>query len=85
MKCPGQNTRYWKPGDIFDIECPACGGTVEFFKDEMRIRCRKCKKLVPNPRADFGCAEYCQYAEQCVGPELANKIREEVRQKKEQP
>ena len=25
MKCPGQDTRYWKPGDIFESPCPACG------------------------------------------------------------
>lgn len=35
MKCPGQDRRYWKPGDIFDVECPQCGNGVEFFKDEV--------------------------------------------------
>ena len=35
MKCPGQDMRYWKPGDIFNAKCPKCGGTVEFFKDEV--------------------------------------------------
>jgi len=83
MKCPGQDTRYWKPGDIYTVSCPACGGAVEFFKDEMRIRCKACRKLVPNPKANLGCAEHCSYAEQCVGPELADKLREQARKAKE--
>jgi len=66
MKCPGQDMRYWKPGDIFNGKCPKCGGTVEFFKDEVRRKCR-CGHAVTNPKLDFGCAEWCPYAEQCIG------------------
>jgi hypothetical protein len=76
MKCPGQDTRYWKPGDIFDVECPHCGNTVEFFKDEVTRLCKGCKNKIVNPRMDFGCAGYCQFAEQCLGslgPELLLK------------
>ena len=25
MKCPGQDSRYWKPGAIFEEKCPECG------------------------------------------------------------
>ncbi len=67
MKCPGQDTRYWKPGDIFDTGCPHCGSKVEFFKDEATRRCRSCRKTVVNPRMDFGCAAYCKYAADCLG------------------
>jgi hypothetical protein len=76
MQCPGQDTRYWKPGDIFDIDCPQCGHKVEFFKDEATRTCRNCKTKVVNPRMNFGCASYCQYAAQCLGdlgPELLAK------------
>jgi hypothetical protein len=76
MKCPGQDTRYWKPGDIFEIGCPHCGDKVEFFKDEATRRCRGCKNMVVNPKMDLGCASYCQYAAQCLGelgPELLAK------------
>ncbi len=59
--------RYWKPGDIFEVVCPNCGAAVEFFKDEANRRCRSCKNMVPNPRMNFGCAAYCQFAEQCLG------------------
>lgn len=33
MKCPGQDSRYWKEGAIFEVDCPKCGKPVEFFKD----------------------------------------------------
>jgi hypothetical protein len=58
--------RFWKPGDIFEVECPKCGRKIEFFKDEVRRRCG-CGHEVVNPKMDLGCAAWCQYAEQCVG------------------
>lgn len=67
MKCPGQDSRYWKPGSIFDAKCPECGHTVEFFKDDTARKCEKCGHRFANPDMDFGCASYCQYAEQCIG------------------
>lgn len=73
MKCPGQDSRYWKPGSIFEVRCPECGSEVEFFKDDSVRRCKKCGYKFLNPKMDFGCASYCKYAEQCIGnlpPEL---------------
>jgi hypothetical protein len=76
MKCPGQDTRYWDSGAVFEAECPKCGHVVEFFKDESSRKCRKCGEKVINPKMDFGCASYCKFAAQCLGdlpPELAAK------------
>lgn len=73
MKCPGQDTQYWNADAIFDVKCPQCGGKVEFFKDDTTRRCGHCGHRFVNPNMDFGCAAYCQYAEQCLGdlpPEL---------------
>ena len=73
MRCPGQDMRYWKHDSIFEIKCPYCGNPIEFFKDDSTKRCKNCGKRVPNPKMDFGCAAYCQFAEQCLGdlpPEL---------------
>lgn len=73
MKCPGQDSRYWKPGAIFEVACPECGHQVEFFKDETTRRCSECGHRFVNPALDFGCAAYCKFAEQCIGnlpPEL---------------
>jgi predicted HD phosphohydrolase len=73
MKCPGQDTQYWKPGAIFEAKCPKCDAAVEFFKDDTTRKCDKCGHRFVNPDMDFGCAAYCPYAEQCIGdlpPEL---------------
>ncbi len=73
MKCPGQDSQYWKPGAVFDVKCPKCGNEVEFFKDDPTRKCSKCGHRFLNPDLDFGCASYCQYAEECIGnlpPEL---------------
>ncbi len=73
MKCPGQDSRFWKPGAIFDEKCPKCGHIVEFFKDDTARKCGQCGHRFANPKMDFGCASYCQYAEECIGdlpPEL---------------
>jgi HD superfamily phosphodiesterase len=73
MKCPGQDSQTWKPGAIYEVKCPKCGNGVEFFKDDPTRKCSKCGHRFLNPSLDFGCASYCQYAEQCIGnlpPEL---------------
>ena len=73
MRCPGQDTRFWKEDTIFEVECPKCGNMVEFFKDEATRHCGECKSKMVNPKMDFGCATHCKFAEQCLGdlpPEL---------------
>ena len=74
VRCPGQDQRFWKPEDIFEVKCPGCGGSVEFFKDEPKLKCRKCGQLVANPKIDLGCAEWCQYAEQCLGVSAGGEL-----------
>jgi len=67
MKCPDQDTQYWNKEAIFETPCPECGATIEFFKDDTARLCKGCGKKMVNPNMDFGCAAYCQYAEQCLG------------------
>jgi putative nucleotidyltransferase with HDIG domain len=66
MKCPGQDERFWKPGDIFEVKCPGCGNFVEFFKDEPGRKCRACGRRVNNPKIDLGCAKWCLHGPQCL-------------------
>jgi hypothetical protein len=67
MKCPGQDSRYWKKDSIFEIPCPGCGTAIEFFKDEPSRACRACGRKTVNPKMDFGCAVHCTNAEACLG------------------
>jgi HD superfamily phosphodiesterase len=77
IRCPGQDQRFWKPGDIFEVKCPACGQVAEFFKDEPKLKCRNCGQEVANPKIDLGCADWCQYAEQCLGIQVG-AVRERL-------
>lgn len=80
MKCPGQDMKYWKDDAIFDANCPKCGTNVEFYKDDTTRKCSKCDHRFVNPKMDFGCASYCQFAEQCMGtlPEEFMGSREDL-------
>jgi hypothetical protein len=65
--CPGQDTAFWRPGDIYEIACSECGRELEFFKDDATRRCTGCGKLVRNPKLNLGCAAWCEHAKDCLG------------------
>jgi len=67
LQCPGQDTRFWTPDDIYDVPCEACGTPVEFFKSDVSRRCPQCGKRLQSPRVRMGCARWCAYAKQCLG------------------
>ena len=67
MKCPGQDMQYWNEEAIFEVPCATCGKSIEFYKDDTNRKCGNCGNRMVNPRLDFGCAAYCQFAEQCLG------------------
>lgn len=66
-KCPGQDTRYWKPDDVSDVECGGCGRMLEFFKTDGARRCPQCGTRVVNPEVSMGCAQWCEHAADCLG------------------
>lgn len=70
-RCPGQDMRYWKPEDIFEVACFNCGAAIEFWKDEPFRICKACGREVRNPRIDLGCAKWCKYADECLGKNAA--------------
>lgn len=80
MKCPGQDMKYWKDDAIFEANCPKCGFIIEFYKDDTTRKCSHCQHRLVNPKMDFGCASYCQFAEQCLGtlPEEFMGTREDL-------
>ena len=65
MRCPGQDPMFWKPDDVFEISCPKCGYRVEFFKFDVKRKCR-CGHEMVNPKINFGCAEWCSYGDSCI-------------------
>jgi len=67
MKCPGQDTRYWKPDDIFEVPCPVCKNPIEFFKNDGLRKCKKCGSLIKNPKIPQDCAQWCPHAKDCIG------------------
>lgn len=67
MKCPGQDMQFWENDAIYEVKCPECNKMVEFYKDDTTRKCHNCDHRFVNPKMDFGCATYCQFAEQCLG------------------
>ena len=65
-RCPGQDLRYLKPDDVYDVACPSCGARVEFFRDDRSQKCSSCGARFRNPKIDMRCAEWCPYADECV-------------------
>ena len=72
-RCPGQDGRSLK---VESIKCPNCGYEIEIFSDEMRVRCPNCKLPVFRDLKENSCVFWCQYADQCVGPERIKEINE---------
>ena len=66
MRCPGQDTRYLKPDDIFEVNCGQCGYSIEFFKDDASRRCPNCGSRIANPKISVGCAQWCKHAKECL-------------------
>lgn len=62
-KCPGQDGRNLR---VSLHKCPECGGNVEIFSDEPRVKCAKCKTLVQR-EASPSCFEWCASARECMG------------------
>jgi len=77
-KCPGQDMQKWGPEAVYDVACKKCGASLEFFKDELKRRCKACGGVVFNERMDIGCLAWCPAAEQCAGPDRAKLVQEAV-------
>ncbi len=65
-RCPGQDSRHWRSDDVYDVPCPGCARTLEFWKDEPTRRCTGCGQKVVNPHLDLGCAKWCKFANECL-------------------
>ena len=74
-KCPGQDLSRKKIEDVVcNLPCPRCGSEVEFFFDDKNRVCPECGSKVSKNDIqvlkDFGCADWCEAAEKCIGKDL---------------
>ena len=74
MKCPGQDTQYLERRRYFRSALPQVRRhRWSFSRTTPPANAAGCGHRFINPKMDFGCAAYCQFAEQCLGdlpPEL---------------
>lgn len=66
VKCPGQDSRFFKAQDVAEVTCPECGRAMEFWPDELMRRCPGCGRRTSNPRLNLRCLEWCAHAEACL-------------------
>ena len=70
-KCPGS---LLSGTPVIKIKkCPNCGGEVELFSVDMKVDCPSCGQPVFNNINS--CAEYCRYAEECLGADTYSKFK----------
>ncbi len=79
-RCPGQNLSRKKIEDVVsERPCPFCSYPLEFFFDDVSRKCPKCGKRIEKDKEilekDFGCAIWCDAAEDCLGPATYAKIK----------
>lgn len=61
--------------------CPVCGEEVEIFSIDTQAECPSCGHIVYNDM--ITCVQWCQYAEQCVGPENYKRFMEVAKAQEE--
>ncbi len=59
---------------IHEKVCPQCGEIIELFSIDTEVACEKCGFVAYNDT--LSCVQWCQYAKQCVGEEMYNKMIE---------
>ena len=79
-KCPGTKTILMPTIKL--KTCPKCGEEVEIVSTDMKTNCPKCGFTIYNDVAS--CVQWCEYARECVGEEIYDKLmREQAQAKKE--
>ncbi|MFC2167382.1 hypothetical protein ACFLRW_00205 [Acidobacteriota bacterium] len=79
-KCPGQNLSTKKIEDaVSERPCPSCEYPVEFFFDDISRICPNCGRSIEKDedtlKKDFGCATWCDSAEDCLSPAAYSQIK----------
>ena len=67
---------------IIEKICPNCGHEIELFSIDTQMPCEHCGFVAYNDT--LSCVQWCQYARQCVGDEMYEKMMEIAKQQKEE-
>lgn len=70
--CPGADRL--KSPTIEERACPQCGNMIEIFSIDTEVPCDNCGFVAYNDT--LSCANWCAYAEKCLGSELYNRLLE---------
>jgi hypothetical protein len=81
LHCPGA-ANIWGTPTLKIKKCPVCGGEVEVFSNDVKVKCEKCGFTVYNDIQS--CILWCKYAKDCVGEEMYNKLMAEEEKKKKE-
>ena len=76
LKCPGMDPAFFKFEDIREFKCPHCGGLIEFWKNDVRLKCGHCGMDNFNPTIESSCLSYCKEAVKCLGDKSIEQWRE---------
>lgn len=77
-RCPGRDLNFFDPDDVFEIICPDCTCSVEFFKNDFKRVCPDCGAVVYNDKFDIGCAKWCPKAGECLGYDVKAMVAGKV-------
>ncbi len=61
--------------------CPKCGEEIEIFSNEASAKCSKCGLAIYNDL--LSCVEWCEYAKECVGEEMYERLMKQLSEKKQ--
>jgi ribosomal protein S27AE len=60
--------------------CPQCGSVIELFSVDTDVACEKCGFVAYND--GLSCIQWCEYARQCVGDEVYEKMMQVAAEQK---
>jgi hypothetical protein len=67
------------------VLCVHCESPIEFFKDDLRRKCRNCGKYTVNPKNDLGCAAWCKFGPECLSQAGVASFQDDSRDEVESP
>lgn len=62
--------------------CPKCHEEVEIFTNEASAKCPKCGFVIHNDL--LSCVQWCEYAKECVGEEVYERLMQQLSQQKQE-